>query len=143
MNKKGMIGFPMRLAVTFLILALFVPAAFGMVSDMEKSSAASAAKAEAEKIEDTVKRIYYTGAGSTGTVNVSLSSGACLVLGGEGSDSYCITVFIYDKKVDNIYLQRPSVKFLGDPLFLMGDRTVQIECVIMKGVYGVEVRLID
>ncbi|MCL1978986.1 MAG: hypothetical protein FWG60_02370 [Methanomassiliicoccaceae archaeon] len=143
MNKKGMIGFPMRLAVTFLILAIFVPVAFSMVDGLEKDSAASAAKAEAEKIAGAAKRTYYSGAGSTETISISLSGGSCLVIGGEGSESYSISILLGDNVVEKMYLQRPSVRFLGDPLYLMGNRVITAECVIDDGTYGVKVVILD
>jgi len=138
-----MIGFPMRLAVTFLILALFVPVAIGMLDGMEKDSSVSAARAEAGKIADTAKRAYYSGAGSADTAGISLSGGSCLVIGGDGSDSYCISILLDDTVVEKIYLQRPSVKFLGEPVHIMGIRTVSVECVNDNGVYGVKVSVID
>jgi len=143
LNRKGVTGLPITLAVTFLILALFVPIAIGMVSDFEKDTSAAVAKAEAGKIEDAAGRAYYSGAGSTSRVSVSLSGGSCLMLGGEGSDSYSISILLDDTVVDKIYLQRPPVKFLGDPLYLMGDRTVSMECVFENGVYGIRVSVID
>ena len=138
-----MVDFPVWLAVTFLILAIFVPVAISMVDGLEKESTASAAKAEAEKIGNTVKKTYYSGAGSADTVNVSLSGGSCLMLGGEGSDSYCISIMLCDTVVEKSYLQRPSVKFLGDPLYVMGNRTISVECIIEDGVYGVKVSILD
>ncbi|MDR2698689.1 MAG: hypothetical protein LBB30_03305 [Candidatus Methanoplasma sp.] len=138
-----MIGFPMRLAVTFLILALFVPVTIGMMDGMERDSAVSVAKTEAERIADTIKRTYYSGAGSTDTVGISLSGGSCLVIGGEGSDSYCISILLDDTVAERIYLQRPTVRFLGDPVHVMGIGTVSVECVNENGVYGVKVSVID
>ena len=138
-----MIDLPIWLIVTFLILAVFVPVTVNMVGDLEKESSTSAAKAEAEKIEDAVKRTYYSGTGSTDTVHVSLSGGSCLILGGEGSDSYSISILLDDTVVEKIYLQRPSVKFLGDPVYIMGSKTVSVKCVIAEGTYGVEVSIVD
>ncbi|MDR0509066.1 MAG: hypothetical protein LBG63_04520 [Candidatus Methanoplasma sp.] len=144
MNKKGMVDFPMWLAVTLLILAIFVPVAIGMVNDLKDDTAVLAAKAEADKIENMVKGAYYSGAGSADTVSVSLSGGSCLVIGGDGSDSYCISILIDDTVFEKMYLQRPSVRFLGDPVYIMGNnRTVSAECVIENGVYGVRVSVID
>ncbi len=138
-----MIDLPITLVVTFLILAVCVPVASGMMDDFGKGSTVSAAKAEAERIDDAVKKAYYSGAGSTGTVAVSLSGGACLVLGGEGSDSYCISIVVDDIVEEKMYLQRPSVKFLGEPTYIMGNRTISIECAIDGGSYGVKVSVID
>jgi ABC-type Fe3+-hydroxamate transport system substrate-binding protein len=138
-----MIGFPLRLAVTFLILALFVPVAVSMVSDLEENSSAASGKAEAEKIADAAKRTYYSGVGSTDTVSVSLSSRSCLIIGGEGSDSYSISILFDDKVIEKVFLQRPSVKFLGEPIYLMGNATISMKCVIDNGVYGVRVSIID
>ena len=138
-----MVDFPVWLAVTFLILAVFVPVALHMVSDLEHDSSASAAKAEAEKIQNSVKKTYYSGIGSTDIVSVSVSGGSCLVLGGEGSDMYCISILLGDDVADKLYLQRPSVRFLGDPVCVTGNRTLSVECMMVDGAYGVEVSIID
>jgi hypothetical protein len=138
-----MIGFPMRLAVTFLILAIFVPVAFSMVDGLERDSEAASAKTEAEKIADSAKRMYYSGAGSTDTVAISLSGSSCLIIGGDGSNAYCISILNDDTVVEKFYMQRPSVKYLGEPLYLIGSKTVSVECVMNNGEYGVVVKVID
>ena len=138
-----MIDLPIWLVVTFLILAIFVPVALHMVDDLGKESNAAYGKAEAGKIENVLKRTYYCGSGSTDTVSVSLSGGTCLVIGGDGSDSYCISVMIDDTVVEKIYLQKPSVKIIGGPVYVMGNRTLAVECVIESGIYGVKVSVID
>ena len=138
-----MVDFPVLLAVTFLILAIFVPIALGMVSNLEHDSAASAAKAEAEKIENTAKKTYYSGIGSTDTVSVSVSGGSCLMIGGEGSDQYCISIMLGDTVAEKIYLERPSVKFLGDPVYIMGNKTISVKCAVEGGAYGIKVSVLD
>ena len=143
MDKKGVTGLPLTLAVTFLILALFVPTALGMVSDLGDDASAAVSKSEAGRVGEAAKRAYYSGAGSSDKVSVSLPGGSCLVIGGEGSDSYCITVLLGDSVAEKVYMQRPPVKFLGDPVYLMGERTVSIECVFEDGVYGVRVSVLD
>ncbi|MDR3074732.1 MAG: hypothetical protein LBU30_01670 [Candidatus Methanoplasma sp.] len=143
LDKKGVVGFPMRLAVTSLILAIFIPLAIGMVDDLEKDASISDTRGEAERIADTVKRIYYSGTGSTGTVDVSLVSRSGLVLGGDGSDSYCIAISFDGRTAEKIYLQRPSVKFIGDPLQITGNRTLSIECIDDGDTYGVRVNIVD
>lgn len=138
-----MVDFPVWLAVTFLILAIFVPVAISMLDNLEHDSATSAAKTEAEKVEDTVKKAYYSGVGSAYEVSVSLRGGSSLVFGGDGSDSYCISIMLDDTVAEKLYLQRPSVKFLGEPLCVMGNKTISVKCVIEDGTYGVEVSIVD
>lgn len=138
-----MIDLPIWLVVTFLILAVFVPVAMSMTDDLQEDSAVSAARAEAGKIENAVKEAYYSGDGSGDTVTVSLSGGTCLLLGGEGPDSYCISIMRDDTVVEKLYLQRPSVKFLGDTLYVLGDRTLSVECTASDSTYGVEVSIVD
>jgi hypothetical protein len=133
----------MRLAVTFLILAIFVPAAAGMIDDFKMESSASAAKAEADRIADAAKKVYYSGSGSNSRLDVSLPQGSCLVVGGDGSDSYCITIQIDDNDIEKLYLQRPSVRFFGEPLFINGSMEVSLRCVVSEGAYGIEVEAVD
>lgn len=143
LNRKGVVGFPMRLAITFLILSLFVPVAFTMMNDLDERSQVSAAKYEAEKIGDSVKKMYYSGIGSTCTVDVELTNKSCLVIGGEGSDAYTIRIMIDDSEKERTYLQRPSVKLICDPIYLQGNCTLSLTCVAENGIYGVEVSVLD
>ena len=132
----------MRLAITFLILSLFVPISLSMVSDMDEEIKNNSAADEIDKIISSSKKAYHAGAGSSMVIEVSLASGYSAVIGGEGSDAYSIMILKGDKETERLHLERPSVKFIGDPIYIAGQRTLSIDCV-NDGEYGVKVRIID
>lgn len=129
--------------MTFLILSIFVPISLSMMDNMDENMNTSVAKDEADRIADHSKKAYYSGIGSYSTVDVAFTSGMGVIIGGEGSDAYSIRITHDDRIVDTLYLQRPSVKFLGEPLHLTGTRTISLECASIDGEYGVVVSTID
>lgn len=138
-NRKGVIGLPIRLAVTFLILSLFVPAAMTMMDDLDEQTKISATKNEAETVCDHIKRAYYAGNGSRSTMDVNVIGSMCLAIGGEGSDAYTVRILSDDTEKEKIYLQRPSVRIIGEPIFVTGNVTLSFSCTEKNGIYGVEV----
>lgn len=143
LDRKGVIGFPMRLAIAFLILSIFVPITLTMVDDLDDQSQTTIAKQEAERIEDRIKQTYYSGTGSICTVDVQLSGGSYLILGGDGSDAYSMRIMIDDTEKEKVFLQRPSVRLMGGPLYVNGNCTLSLECVSENEIYGIEVSIVD
>jgi hypothetical protein len=139
LNKKGVIGLPLRLAMAFLILSLSVPTVLYMVEDLKDDSNVSILHHEASKLSDALSQAYYSGEGGGCTVEVSVKMDSRLTIGGEGKNAYSIGIFINDTEKERIFLQRPSVKIFGDPLDISGNRTLYCKGVIHDGVYGVEV----
>ena len=138
MNRKAMIGFPMRLAVAFLILSITVPVVAGMADGLRDDGRVCSATAEAEKISEAISKVYYSGIGSIRTVEVSIDSHCFVKIGGDGSESYSIGIFLEDSEKNRIYLQRPSVKIIGNGLEVSGDTVVSVKCVKTAGGCGVE-----
>ncbi|MDR2846474.1 MAG: hypothetical protein LBV63_04240 [Candidatus Methanoplasma sp.] len=139
-----MLGFPIRLAVTFLILSLAVPTMIYMVDDLNNESGISSAASEAEKVSAAVSRAYYSGVGGSSTVSIAVGHEYRMVIGGEGSDAYSIAIFNEDMEKERLYLQRPSVRIMNnEPLEVSGERTLLCRCVVSDGTYGVEVTVID
>lgn len=143
MDRKGMIGFPMRLAVTFLILSVSVPSMLYLADGFEDDSDVSAVTHEADRISDVLSKTYYTGTGSRNTVDIHVDGGCSIVIGGSGSDAYSMTVMKGDAEKDKLYMQRPAVRIIGDALEVSGDRTLMCESVEDDGHYGVKVTVID
>jgi len=142
MNKKGVIGLPLRLAMTFLILSLSVPVVVYMMDDLQDDSNISLLRNEASRVSDTVSQAYYSGEGGIFTVEVSVKSGCRLTIGGEGKDAYSIGLFLGDTEKERIYLQRPSARIVNECLDISGDRILQCKGVRVDGTYGVEVSII-
>jgi len=139
LDKKGVMGLPLRLAMAFLILSLSVPAVLYTVEDLKDDINVSILHREASKLSDALSQAYYSGEGGGCTVEISIKGDSRLTVGGEGKNAYSIGIFINDAEKERIYLQRPSVKIFGDPLDISGNRTLYCKGTIHNGVYGVEV----
>ena len=142
MNRKGVVGLPLRLAITFLILSLSVPTVMYMVDDLKEDSEISLLRYESIRLSNTIATAYYSGEGSTFMVDISIKHDSTLVIGGEGKDAFCIGIFIGDMEKDRHYLERPSIQIMNDPLHVSGNRTLQCKSVLIDGTYGVEVSII-
>ena len=138
-NKKGMIGFPFRLAIAFLILALCVPTLIHMVDGFQQNAEIDSVSIEAQKISNTISRTYYSGIGSVCTLDVSIDNDCYIKIGGEGTDAYSIGIFLGDNEKNKLYLERPSVKIIGNGLEISGNRTLMFECIKIDNICGVEV----
>ena len=143
MDRKGIMSLPIKMTVAFLILSIFIPVLTGMIGDLEENNDNESVTTEAKKISDAMSKTYYAGIGGNCTVNVTIDYNCHITLGGEDSKAYSIGIFVLDKEVNRLYLERPSVKIIGDGLDVSGNRTLLIECVKLNGLYGVEVSILD
>ena len=142
LDRKGVVGLPLRLAMTFLILSISVPAVMYMVDDLQEDSDLSLLRYESTRLSDTMTTAYYSGEGSVQTISVSIKYNSSLVIGGEGKDAFCISILVDNQEKEKHYLERPSVRILNEQLHISGNRTLQCRCVSVDGVYGVEVTVI-
>jgi hypothetical protein len=142
-NRKGMIGFPLRLAVTFLILSLAVPPLIYMANDFQDEADISSVRSEADRISDTATRLYYLGIGSSSVIKVSIIGDCYISIGGVGSYAYSIGIFMDDTEEERIFLERPTVRFIGDHLEISGNRTLELRCLNSSEGYGIEVKIVD
>ncbi len=71
---------PVKLTVSFLLIALCVSAVSGMVPYAQDKMAETEATCTAEKINETIDRLWNSDAGDKLTVNISLPSGCTLLI---------------------------------------------------------------
>lgn len=138
MNRKGMIGMPIRLAITFLILAITVPLLLGVVDDLRDDVKASDLMVEADIVIKTAEKAYYAGIGSTFTANVSIDHNSRLIIGGEGSDAYTVRMIYGDKEIGKIVMDRPLVK-ISKEVSVSGVNILMFVCVHDESGSAVEV----
>lgn len=143
MDRKGTIGMPVRLAVTFLILAITIPLLTDAVGEYQESTEEIRLMAGANIISDTAERTFYAGEGSAFTAEVSIGNGNRLFIGGEGADAYTIRMFCGDSDAGRIVMDRPAVRIAGDGIYISGQRTLMFECVKDSLGCAVEVSVID
>lgn len=138
LDRKGMVGFPMRLAIAFLILSISVPAAMSAIGNIDGDSRMSSVSGEAEKLADTMANAYYSGNGSRFTVDLEIEDGCMVIVGGDGSEAYSIKV-VCDDDMSVIPLDRPSIRVIGGSVTLAGDCHVICTCTCDENGYGMTV----
>jgi hypothetical protein len=141
MNRKGMIGMPVRLAITFLILAITVPLLMGVTDDLREDVEASDLAVQANIVSETAAKAYYAGIGSTFTTNVSIDHNNRLIIGGDGSDAYTIRTICGEKETGRIVMDRPLVK-ISTEISVSGVNVLMFKCVRDGSGSAVEVSLV-
>ena len=141
MNREGMIGMPVRLSVTFLILAITVPLLMGLTDDFREDVEASDLAVQADIISETAEKAYYAGIGSAFTANISIDHNSRLIIGGEGSDAYAIRMICGDKETGKIIMDRPLVK-ISNEISVSGVNVLMFTCVQDGNGSAVEVSLV-
>ena len=141
MNRKGMIGMPVRLAVTFLILAITVPLLMGVTDDLREDVGASDLMVQAGIVSETAGKAYYAGIGSAFTVNVSIDHNSRLIIGGDGSDAYTVRMIYGDKETGKIVMDRPLVK-ISKEISVSCENTLMFVCVRDGSGSAVEVSVV-
>ncbi len=141
MNRKGMIGMPVRLAITFLILAITVPLLMGVVDDLRDDVGASDLAVQADIVTKTAEKAYYAGIGSTFTANVSIDHNGQLIIGGDGSDAYSVRMIYSNKETGKVIMDRPLVK-ISNEISVSGVNVLMFICVPDGDGSAVEVSVI-
>lgn len=142
-SREGVMGFPLRLAIAFLIVSLCVPPLVAATEHFQTQTEIAAVDQEVGRISEVAARVYYAGAGSTCTLDVAIDAACTVVIGGENADAYSIAVFRGDTEQSRTYLDRPPVRLLGPAFAVNGPATLLFSCMNAEGIYGVEVSFVD
>ena len=132
-SKKGVIGLPIKLTVSFLVLALMVPPIMLSVESIRDDMASNHIIADAEELGDLIDMVSKKGSGYRMHHELSIEEGGYLTIG--GADGYIIRASFGDDTVSKILLDRPVC---SEELTLFG--TVVIE--LSSDPEGVSVRKI-
>ncbi len=141
MNRRGVIGMPIRLAVAFLILAITVPLLMGVADDLRDDVEASDLAVQADIVSKTAEKAYYAGIGSTFTADVSIDHNGRLIIGGDGPDAYTVRMIYGDKEMGRIVMDRPLVK-ISEEISVSGVNVLMFVCVQDENGSAVEVRVV-
>ena len=140
MDGRGVLGFPLRLGIAFLIIALFIPSLIAAADHFNADSDMISVRSEAGRVLDSAERVWYSGDGSSETVDVSLPPGYVLRLGGEGADAWSYSILKGDEVLDKEYTDTPKIRFSGDGFTITGSSQIKLTCTVgSDGVYGVGV----
>ena len=124
-----MIGFPIRLAIAFLIIVLAVPPLMELAGDFRDDINISSANSEANRIRDTLSSVYYAGDGNTAYIDIHVPDGYTICIGGLDDRAYTLSVLYGDEIEDIVYLEHPAVKITGNQVCVSGNSGLEITCV--------------
>ena len=136
MDGRGVLGFPIRLTVAFLIIALFVPSVMFAAELFSENSNGAAAISEAGRIADTASRVWYGGTGCAESITVDIPPGYEAVFGGDGGYEWSYCIMHAGKIVERVFSDAPAVRY---PIMftVSGHAELTLKSDTVGGVYGV------
>ncbi len=123
-----MIGMPLKIMVSFLLIGLMIPTIAGMVSVVEEQSSETGAETGCAAVEDCIYRVFRSGSGSMETVHVELKPENCIVLGGTGADAHSIRLTGNGELLKTVYLDKAPVALSEKISVISGKQDVTFVC---------------
>ena len=120
-SRKGVIGLPIKLTVSFLIIALMVPPMLATVDDIRRGMDDSELMDIAEDLADRLSKVSTRGIGYRTHADLLIPDHGYLVLGGD--DPTGIRVFHERGLVGRVML---SVPVSGDEIVLSGSILLEL-----------------
>ncbi len=127
MDGKGVTGFPWRISLAFLLVALCVPPLAGLAEGFQDTADGCEIQTEIEQITNCASTVYFGGAGTSLSIVLYILPGYEITLGGEGAEAYCIMVSDPRGGETLTYMDRPAAKFLNT-VTLTGSCTLELVC---------------
>ncbi len=134
-----MVGLPMRLVVSIMVLSLAVPTVVALASDVEEEASAHTLDGTVLDIRSAVRDVVAMGDGGYRSIHVGMPTGYTLTLGGEGADATCMRFALDGDTVRTVHLEDPAVMIVGGPLTLSPGDLLVMGCVVVDGWSCVEV----
>jgi len=130
-SREGVIGLPLKLTVSFMILALMVPPIMSSVGDIQDGMDEERMVSCARDLADRLEAVGSKGPGYRTWHQIDIPDGGGLSLGGE--EGYIIRILMNGEQVDRLLLARPVI----------GEETLLTESVMVEisnAAEGVSVR---
>ena len=124
-NRKGVMGLPIKLMVTMMIIAISLPALTGIMDDSERDMADAEMGQEVERFMNAAILAHRSGDGSSRTVTITLPAGCELCVGGEGSDAFCVRSVYNGEMVSKNYFETPVLK-ISEQMVFSGNVTLKL-----------------
>ena len=128
MDGRGVIGFPMRLMLAAVLLALCTPVLAEMTEGFRDQTHESEAQCQTDKIREASASLYLSGPGSSRVVSIDIPAGYSITVGGEGAQAYSITVLKGDGQVSLTYNEHPSFRFIDVVKDISGHCELLLSC---------------
>ncbi len=123
-----MIGMPLKLMVSFLLIGLMLPTIVCMVSTVEEQSSEVDTGTGCSAVEDCIYRVFRSGSGSMETVHLDLGPKETIVLGGTGADAHSIRLYVNEELRKTVYLDRAPVLLEERVSEIVGSVDVTFGC---------------
>lgn len=120
-SKKGVVGLPIKLAVSFLILALMVPPIMSSIDTIRDDAAEGNLKAVAEELGDLIDLVGGKGTRYKMNHKMDLPDGVCLTVG--GTEGHLVRASLNGDIVTRVLLDRPVC---SDEIALCGTVIIEI-----------------
>jgi len=135
MDRKGVTGFPWRISLAFLLVALCVPPLAGLAEGFQDTADNREIDSEVERITNSASTVYFGGAGTSLSLDLSILPGYEITLGGEGAEAYCIKITDPNGTETRTFMEHPATRFLNS-VTLSGPCTLELVC-HDKPAYGI------
>ena len=132
-SRSGVIGMPIRLAVSFLIVALMVPPVIGTVDNIRDDICARGLSDAADELAGLVDSVGNRGMGYTLRTEFSVPDDGYLMIG--GSDGWVVRVYSDDRQVGRALMDHP----VTGPDFAVHGRCLLQLCSTEDGVEVTEI----
>jgi len=133
LNDSGVLGMPLRIMISLMVIALMVPALVSVSQDMDRAADEAEGTAIAEKVVDAATRAYLSGVGGSVTASVEIPLGRALAIGGDGADAYCIRIYSNGVQTGKVVMDNPPFRLLGPEMMLEGGAVLVLEAVAVDG----------
>ena len=120
-SRKGVVALPIKLAVSFMILALMVPPIMASIDDIHDGMDHSRLRASAEELGDLIELVGSKSNGYKICHQLDILEGDCLTVG--GTEGHLLRGSSGDDLVCKILLNRPVC---SDKISLYGTVIIEL-----------------
>ncbi len=120
MSRKGVLGMPIKLTGSFLIIALMVPPVMAMVDDIREDMAVQQMSSAGEKLREALTKVYSKNPSYTIHMEMSVPDGGRMDVGGD--EPTIIRLFLDGERSGIIILGAP----VKDALSIYGDVILEV-----------------
>lgn len=120
-SRKGVIGLPIKLAVSFMILALMVPPIMSAAGSIQQEIGEKGPISAAEELSERIEKVSMKSLGYRTHMELEIPGDSYLAIGGQ--EGHVIRVFVGGGQVSRVLLDTPVI---GDELFLYGNCLLEI-----------------
>lgn len=116
LGRKAAVGMPVRLTAVFLALTLSIPILADSVERTKSDMATTELDNEIGRIIDAASIVYFSGSGSSKTVQVDVPEGCEIRIGMASGDPYRMTGYKNGGKVVDRCITSPTFPVLGSAI---------------------------